>query len=169
MVVWILFLRLVHIFGGIFWGGTAFFLATHIGPAAAASGEHGQKFMQQLITRQRLSQAMALSSSLTFFSGLLLFYHLWLGAMSSPQGMFLGTGGVIGALAWLHGGLAQGRLSAKMKTLGDAMASAGGPPSEAQIAEMQGYADRLGRQGNIAAVLVALAIVVMATFQYFPV
>jgi uncharacterized membrane protein len=168
MLIWIVILRLVHILSGVYWAGAAFLMASHIGPAASASGEHGQRFMQQLVTKQRLSPAMAVASLLTFFSGLLLYMHLWMDAMTTARGMYLGTGAVIGTLAFLHGAMAQGRLSGRIKKLSETIEAAGGPPSEAQIAEMQNLAARLNTNGNIAAILLGVTVIIMATFETAP-
>ncbi len=168
MDIYMIVLRLVHILAGVYWAGAAFFLADFVTPSVRATGETGQKFMQHLGLKTRLSPSLALASTLTFFSGLLMYMRLFgmrRDALASGPGLFLFLGGVVGTFAWLHGYFAQNRTIQRMKKLSAEM-SAGGPPDADQIAQMHKYSASVARNGQITAVLVAVSLVGMAVAEY---
>jgi uncharacterized membrane protein len=162
----VLILRLIHIFGAVFWAGGSFMLVSFIEPTAMKTGEEGQKFMQYLGSRSKLSSSMGGASTFTLLSGLILYYLLFRnnfgGVMSSGYGIFLSLGALFGILAWIAGLYFQGRASARMKALSEQMAAAGGPPTPDQLAEMQALGKQLSMGGRISATLLTLALIGMA-------
>jgi uncharacterized membrane protein len=162
----VLVLRLIHIFGAVFWAGGSFMLVSFIEPTAMKTGEEGQKFMQYLGSRSKLSSSMGGAAVFTVLSGLILYYLLFRnnfgGVMSSGYGIFLSFGALFGILAWIAGFYFQGRAASRMKALSEKMAAAGGPPTPDQLAEMQALGKQLSLGGRISAILLTLALIGMA-------
>ena len=73
MYILLILLRLIHVFAGVFWAGTAFAMSSQITPAVKASGEAGVKFMQQLGIKSNFSPVMGMAATLTFLSGLIMY------------------------------------------------------------------------------------------------
>lgn len=166
MDILILILRLIHVFGAVYWAGGSFMLVSLIEPAAMKSGEEGQKFMQYLGSRSKLSSSMGGAAIGTVLSGLILYYVLFnnnfAGAMSSGYGIFLSFGALFGILAWIAGFYFNGRAGSRMKALSEQMAAAGGPPTAEQLAEMQALSKQMSMGGRISSVLLTLALIGMA-------
>jgi uncharacterized membrane protein len=162
----ILILRLIHIFGAVFWAGGSFMLVSFIEPTAMKTGEDGRKFMQYLGSKSKLSSSMGGAAVFTVLSGLILYYVLFnnnfAGVMSSGYGIFLSFGALFGILAWIAGFYFQGRAGSRMKALSEQMAAAGGPPTAEQLAEMQALGKQMSMGGRISATLLTLALIGMA-------
>src|SRR6185436_9212815 len=73
---YLLVLRLLHIGCGIFWSGTAIYLAFFNEPAVRALGADGTKFMQQLVRTNRFPVMILLSALITVVAGALLIWKL---------------------------------------------------------------------------------------------
>jgi uncharacterized membrane protein len=161
-------LRLVHIFGAVFWAGGSFFMVSFIQPAVLATGAEGQKFMQHLGLKTRLSTSMAGAGFFTVASGLIIYGMIFRSnPFASLYGVSLTLGAIAGIAAWIAGYYFQGRSVARMKVLSEQMGSAGGPPSPDQIAEMQELAKKLTIGGRISATLLTIALIGMAAADAF--
>jgi uncharacterized membrane protein len=165
----VLILRLIHIFGAVFWAGGAFFLVSFIEPTAIKTEEAGQKFMQHLGLKTGLSASMGGASFLTLISGLILYYLLFNNdfgsVMQSGYGISLSLGALFGILAWASGLYFQGRSSIRMKALSGEMAAAGGPPTPEQLAAMAALAKQMSLGGRISALLLTLALIGMSAAE----
>ena len=156
-------LRFIHIFSSIFWVGTTLFLVLFLEPTVRSLGPDGGKFMQRLLGGTRFSLVIALSAWVTIIAGVLLYWPLtgW-----SPQVMFgsrlpLTLGALAGIAAGVVGAAVTGRASGQLQAVGKDMATQGGPPAPAQLAEMQRLQAKI-RQGSIlSAVLMVLAVIGM--------
>ena len=162
----VLILRLIHIFGAVFWAGSAFFIVSFIEPTAAKTGDVGQKFMSYLGTKTSMSNSMGGAAIATMVAGLILYYlrfrNNFGGVMSSGYGIFISVGALFGFLAWIAGFYFQGRATARMQALSAEMAASGGPPTPDQLAEMQSLSKTLTMGGRITATLLTLALIGMA-------
>jgi hypothetical protein len=169
MSILIFLLRLIHILAGVFWAGTTLVMASHISPSVKAAGAEGQKFMQQFAAKSSLSKWMAITGSLTFLAGIVLYFIITNRQYprGNPQGDYLLGGMIIGTLAYLHGATAQRGTILKMQKLGGEIAAGGKPPTAEQTSMMQTYSQKIERNGIILAYMLALTIIIMATFQYF--
>jgi putative copper export protein len=163
------FLRIIHILSGVFWVGGSLMMVSFIQPAVVATGAEGQKFMQQLGLRSRLSVTMAGVGVLTFLSGLIMygiisdFRPAW---METGYGATLTVGAIFGTLALISGFWFQFRATSRMRTLMDEIQAAGGPPKPEQMAEIGIQARRLQIGGQLSAILMTLAVIGMAAAQY---
>jgi uncharacterized membrane protein len=166
----VLVLRLVHIFAGVFWAGSAMALAGFFEPAIRRSGPEGGRVMQNLATHTRYSMAMGISAALATLAGLWLFWidsgglnPAWL---STGTGLTLTIGGAAGIAAAVIGFTVQFRSSRRLERLGEEIARLGGPPTTAQAQELQRRQATLRAGGRWVALLLVVTVVAMATARY---
>lgn len=162
-------LRLIHIFSGVFWAGTVFFSVSYLTPAVAATGQEGQAFMRHLGLKTNLSPVLAGLATLTAVSGLLMYGNLFgfdADSASSTYSLVLGLSGIAGISGWFVGFFISFRANRRMKALSEKIAASGGPPSPEQIGEMQALAERFTLGARITAVLLVLALIGMSGAQY---
>ena len=156
-------LRFIHIFSTIFGVGTTLFLVLFLQPTVRSLGPDGSKIMQRLLGGTRFSLVIALSAWITIIAGALLPWPLtgW-----SPPVMFgsrlpLTLGTLAGIAAGVVGAAVTGRASGQLKGVGKQMATQGGPPAPAQLAEMQRLQAKIRQGGVISAVLMVIAVIGM--------
>lgn len=170
--LYVLALRLTHIYTGVFWAGAALFFAGFLGKAVKAAGPDGGKVMGKLITDTKWSVIIASASGLTVVSGILLYLFRRSAAGGaafdmSPQGMGFALGGLAGIASFIIGNAVLGRTSKKIAALGAELAkSAGSPPPAEKVAEMGGLQARMERFNNINAILITIAVILMAISRY---
>lgn len=161
-----LIIRLIHITAAVAWAGGAFMMAGFVGPAAAALGPDGGKFMQYLAGPGRLTTYLSAAGGLTILSGLYLYWVRSGGLnpdwITSGPGLALTIGGLAGLAAAIFGGAGSGRAASRMAELGAQIGRAGGPPSAEQRAEMQALQERLAFMGRANALLLIIALLGMA-------
>jgi len=170
MDLYVIVLRIVHIFGAVFWAGTAFLTTGYVGPAVTAAGPEGGKFMQALLGQTRFLRAIAAAAGLTAVSGLLLYWRASGGLRLAWIGTGTGLGFTIGGLAGLTasgiGIGVQNRGSRALVALWKAVQASGAPPTSEQAAQMQAHQKAIAQGGQWAAILLIIAILGMATAQY---
>ncbi len=165
MDVLMLLLRLIHMFAGVLWVGTAFFFILFLEPTIEAAGADGGKFMQRLM-QTRLAVTLSIASTLVVVSGLIMYWvasgglqAAWIG---SRAGIGLTIGGVAGVLAFVIGLLVQGPASARIAAVQKEIQAAGGPPSPAQMAAIGAQQKRISDGSRWGAVLMVIALIGMA-------
>ncbi len=162
-------LRVIHIISGVFWAGTMMAVAWFLLPASQAIGQPGAAFMQQLMFRQRLRVFISGAMILTILSGLTMYAWMAIeagGWAKSRMAMTLGIGAVAAIVAGGIGGGVIGRVGKKMMDLGGTIQASGGPPTDAQKAEMDSYQRKMRNGFQTVAVLVLIATIAMATARY---
>jgi uncharacterized membrane protein len=162
-------MRIIHIFAGVFWAGTSFFMISFVSPTVIATGAEGQKFMQQLAFRTRFTTAMMGVAILSVLSGLIMYWQIFdfrLSALSNGYGLMLTLGAIAGFIGFLTGYFLQNRTTRKMKALSDSIAASGGPPTPEQQAEMKSLSETVSRGSQITSVLLALSLLGMSIAQY---
>ena len=162
-------MRIIHIFAGVFWAGTSFFMLSFVAPSVIATGAEGQKFMQQLAFRTRFTTAMMAVAILSVLSGLVMYWEIFefrLSALSNGYGLMLTLGAIAGFIGFLTGYFMQNRTSGKMKALSISIAASGEPPSPEQQAEMKSLSGTVSRGSQITSVFLALALLGMSIAQY---
>ena len=162
-------MRIIHIFAGVFWAGTSFFMISFVSPSVIATGAEGQKFMQQLAFRTRFTTAMMGVAILTILSGLVMYWKIFdfrLNALSTGYGLMLTLGAIAGFIGFLTGYFLQNRTTGKMKALSGSIAASGGPPTPEQQTEMKSLSETVSRGSQITSVLLALALLGMSVAQY---
>jgi uncharacterized membrane protein len=165
----IIILRVIHIFAGVFWAGSAFMMVSYVEPSVLASGTIGQQFMRQLGMKSTYSVAMAVTATLTAISGLFLYdlvFDLSGGILSTSRGLVITIGALAGLAAWITGFAIQFRTISKMKKITIEIEASEGPPSPDQMATMQALGERVSLGGRITAVLLVIALIGMSTAEY---
>jgi uncharacterized membrane protein len=163
-------MRIIHIFSGVFWAGTSFFMLSFVTPTVIATGQEGQKFMQQLAFRSRFTTAMLAVAILSVLSGLVMYWEIFefrLTALSSGYGLMLTLGAIAGLIGFFTGYFMQNRTTRKMKLLSSTITDSGAPPSPEQQAEMKSLSETVAKGGQITSVFLALALLGMSVAQYF--
>jgi uncharacterized membrane protein len=162
-------MRVIHIFSGVFWVGASLFMVSFVTPSVIATGQEGQKFMQQLAFRTRFATTMLLVSVLTILSGLVMYWQIFefhLNALSTGYGLMLTLGAIAGWIGFIIAYFMQNRTIHRMKAISTAIAASGGPPSPEQQAEMKSLSETVSRGGQITSVFLALALLGMSIAQY---
>lgn len=170
MDLYVIVLRVLHIFGGVFWAGTTFLFTGYLGPAIMVSGPEGSKFMQALLNQTRFLRVIAAASGLTALSGLLLYWRASGGLrpawMSTGTGLGFTIGGLAGLAAFALALGMQNRAGRRLASLGREVQAAGGPPTPEQGSQMQAAARAISQGGQWSSILLIIAILGMAAAQY---
>jgi uncharacterized membrane protein len=161
-----LLLRLIHILAGVFWAGSVFFLAGFLIPTVRETGPEGGRVMSHLVGRRRLPVFIGIAILLTVVSGLIMYGRMaaathgtWTG---TAPGIAYGLGGLAAILGAVVGMGVSGAAARRMAAIGQRAAEAGRPSLEQQ-AQIQGLQRRMMLGARIAAGLIAVAVVAMAT------
>ena len=163
-------LRAVHVLSGALWVGAAVMSAAYIVPAVMASGPAGGQVMRVMAQVRRLPVFMNMIMLTTLVTGLALygldsggFQWAWI---ASRTGIAFTLGAL---LAFVTAGIGQVVSVPSVKrlgALGAAVAASGGPPTPEQAAEMGAIQRKLLGATRVAAALVVLAVLVMATARF---
>jgi len=169
MNLYMIVLRIVHFFSGVFWVGTVFFFALFLLPRVKQAGPLGAQFMQRL-SAPPLTQTVSLSGGLVVLSGLLLFWRdsggFQTGWIGTPTGLAFLIGGLL-AIGALSIGLFVSRPAAeRMGKLGTQIAASGGQPSPAQMSEVQALSAKLERAVYQTAYLLLVTLLGMSIARY---
>lgn len=168
-----LVLRTFHVVAGALWVGSAFLFTGIIGPSAAEVAPTAGPLLSVAVKKRRVAKVITALAMTTVAAG----WIMWLRAITSfaTPGAFLGSGfgialtvgGILATIALVIGYYGVGRNVERMVDLGDEIRAAGGPPTDAQGAEMARIGGELERHGKIDLVLLVAAIFLMATARYW--
>jgi hypothetical protein len=164
------FLRLIHIIGGVFWVGTVLFLAWFLIPAQRSAGQAGLTVMKEVMMKRKMSIYLMTAMGLTILSGLVMYAHLAMathGAWArTTDAKVLGFGALCGIIGGAIGGSSSKKTGMRMAELGNEIQASGGPPTEAQKAEINALQDKAEKVMRYVAVLLLLAVAAMASARY---
>jgi len=167
MNIYLLILRLVHIFTAIIWGGSALIMEFFIGRSVIATGESGQAFVQHLMTKLRMHNFMTVMAISTVLAGVLLYWHdsngFTSGWMKSSTGIGFTIGAVFGLIAFVFGAIF-GSSNAKLAQVGGQIQ---GKPTNEQLSQIQSIQKRIKTVAPIHVYSMILAMIFMATARYF--
>ena len=160
-------LRLIHIFGGMFWMGSTLLMVLFIVPSVNATMEAGQKFLGHFLTRTHYGRILGLSAILTMVAGGSLYWIDSAGFDSnwtrSGPGWGFGIGGILGIIGFVYGN----RFGNNIMTLGRTAAQFDGQPTAEQKAILEAAQKPVRVLGSISAVALILALICMATARYW--
>lgn len=163
-------LRVVHILMGTFWVGSAIFFFFFIEPSVKELGATGEKFMGHLTEKKKMPIVFMIASGLTVLAGILLYWRdsggFDLDWVTSPTGLGFTVGGVAAIMAFAAGLIFIKPTVERMGVIGQQVVAGGGPPNDAQGAELQKLAGKLTTVGRIDLVLLTIAVVAMATARF---
>jgi uncharacterized membrane protein len=165
----LLALRLVHVLGGIFWVGSALFMALFLFPALASAGPAAGQVMGAM-QRRRIFTILPAVAALTLLSGVRLMQLTSDGFsaayFNSPSGRVFAWGGTFAIAAFVIGMVFARPTGLKLGKLGAL------PPS-VDVAEQQRRDEERGRLqrlvmvfGVVNLVLLLLAAAAMAMARY---
>jgi len=165
--IYLIILRLVHIFSGIFWVGSAILLSRFMLPAVRQLGADGSKYLWGFYKYTPFGTAIAVSAGLTSLAGILLYLHPGnVAAFSQIGQIVLSIGALAGLGAAGHGGAVLGRLSAQYVALLDKTIGQNKAPTQQETAEIQGLGAKLGQHTQISLILMVIAVIGMASARY---
>jgi hypothetical protein len=128
--------------------------------------------MEQIAQVRRLPIYMMVMAILAILSGIGLYWRdsggfqtPW---MHSGPGTVFGVGGAFAILAMIIGMAVSSPAGRRLGALGAEIRARGGPPTPAEVAEMQRLQDRVARGSQIVALLLVLATGAMAIARYVP-
>jgi len=169
MTIELLFLRLVHVLGGVLWVGSVLFMSLFLAPALAATGPSGGQIFAAL-QKRGLPTILLVASLLTIASGMRL---MWItsGGLASAYfatatGRTLVSAAAAAVTALLIGVLVGRPTAARAAKLGGAVASAPPEQRDALARELATLRRRSGRAGAAASTLLVLAAAGMAIARY---
>jgi uncharacterized membrane protein len=163
-------LRLIHIFGGVYWAGSIFFFVTFLEPSIRSLGPDGGKVMIRLFERGFLN-LMPVVAIVTILSGLWLLWILSAGFssdyMGSAVGIALSGGAAFAIVAFITG------LTVMRPAANRVWAIARQLPTESDdakkkslMAEMDRVRARAGLAGRIVFALLIGAVAMMSVARY---
>jgi hypothetical protein len=118
----------------------------------------------------RFGAMMGIVTTVTVVSGALLYARFFTGGISfiwkTGAGLAFTVGAVAALISYVTGVAVFGPTQGKIGALGEAMASAGGPPKPEQIAEMNRLQVFLMKAYRFDFVLLVIAMVAMAVARY---
>ena len=159
-------LRLIHIVFGVFWAGTAIFLATILEPRLRKAGPQVmQPVMGALMPI--LSPAMMFAGTVTIVFGIVLTLRLRSGHLDTFFDTGWGVAILIGFIVSV-GGFASGIITSMTgKRLANLGASiAGREPTPEEMAQIQKLGKRLTMLTRTSAVMVTIAVGTMAAARF---
>ena len=169
MTVLIIFLRLLHVLGGVYWAGSALFLAVEVGPSLAATGPAGGTVLLEL-RRRRYHHGLLYAAIVVIGSGLGLLWIVsgglqasWLG---SAPGIAVLTGAVASVAAVV---IALSRIwpaGDRMAALIELIGMARRPPTAEEQATLGRYGAELGRWSAASTACLVVAAAAMGVARY---
>jgi uncharacterized membrane protein len=160
-------LRLIHIFGGMFWMGSTLLMVLFILPSVNATMEAGQKFLGHFLTKTHYGRILGLSAILTMVAGGSLYWIDSAGFDSnwtrSGPGWGFGIGGILGIIGFVYGN----RFGNNIMTPGRTATQIQGQSTAEQKEVLEAARKPLRTQGSISIVALILALICMATARYW--
>jgi uncharacterized membrane protein len=165
----IVVLRLIHVLGGIFWVGTAVFVAAFLLPAMGAAGPASSAVMGGLI-RRRMFTIVPVVALATMLAGLRL---MWINStgfaasyFASNGGRTYATGAILALVAFTLFLVVNHPAIGTMTRLGQQLAQAPEHERAPILAEMAAVRAKVTKASTAAATLLALTAVAMAVGRY---
>ncbi|MFI5233313.1 MAG: hypothetical protein ACHQSE_12465 [Gemmatimonadales bacterium] len=163
-------LRVIHVFGGIFWAGSVFFLLRFLMPAIAGSGSGGQAVQQQLMTKQKLGVFIPLAALLTVLSGLGMYARNVVGSsgvwVHSRPGVTYGVGGLAAIIALVIGATIIGPSLEKIVKIQLAAQTSGRALTADEAATVARMGARSAGGTRVVARLLVITVAAMAIGRY---
>lgn len=167
MDIYLIVLRLIHVFGGVFWVGSALLFFFFLEPIAKYTAPEGHRFINQLMKQGKLMLWIAISAAITTISGILLYFKdsngfqpRW---MMSTAGVQFSIGGAAGIIAFLIGLLIIGPTTNRLAMLGQEIEKTRKPTvkQKEELIRLQKIMRKAGKADLILLVL-ALALMIIA-------
>ena len=159
------FLILLHVVSGILWAGGATVLGVFVLPAVIEAGPAGGVVMAGVVKR-RMPIVLTMAAALVVLTGLRLYMLRFSGAwLTSPEGIVLSLGALLGLGAFILGVFVQRPAAEKLAQLGAEIAKSGGPPSASQAGQLRALQAKLQRVARLTAWHLIGASLLMASHR----
>jgi uncharacterized membrane protein len=169
MNIFVIVLRIIHIFAGVFWVGAAATFVMFLAPTAAATRPESQKFMNYLLQQRQFLNRLVAAATLGILAGLLLYWQdsggFSLNWITTPTGLGFTLGATAAVIAFAGLLMARDNLK-RLGALSRQIQSSGQPPTPDQAAQLQRLQERQSRLGAIGLALLTVALLGMATARY---
>jgi hypothetical protein len=163
----LIILRFLHVVGGAFWFGSSMMMGFFVGPAVAAIGDAGPKFMGHVILKAKLHTVIAISAGLTVLAGLGLYWIDSEGFTSawtrSGPGIVFGIGAFFGLIGFIFGNL----LGINIKKVVTTGSQIQGKPTAEQLSQIQTAQKTMSTAGPISSYALIVALVCMSVARYW--
>lgn len=169
MAAHMIILRIIHIFSGVFWVGASFFNVGFLQPTVLATGAEGQKVMQHLTLRTRFTLAIYATSTLTFITGLIMYWTLFgfdPAVLRSGYGLWITIGAIAGTVAWIIVIFVIRGIINRIKAVGASVQVQGTPPTPEQTAQLQTAGRQMVKMGHWGVIVQSIALLGMSIAQY---
>lgn len=170
MDLYMIALRIVHIFAGVFWVGTIWLTAGFLSPTAEAIGSDAEKFLDYMNHKRKLPSLIGVAAGLNILAGLLLYWHdsagLKLAWITTPTGLGFTFGASCAIITSIFAFAVIIPTIKKLDAAGQELHSSGNPPTPDQVAKVHQIQKRLASSERIAAVLLALVLLGMESARY---
>jgi uncharacterized membrane protein len=170
-ILWVNFIRFVHVFAGVLWVGAGFLFLFFIGPSVKATAPNGQKFMQHFIVRRKYPMFMGTVAILTVLSGVALYWRDAGGDLGgwlqTGPGLGLTIGSITAILVIPLGLFFLTPLTERLGKLSAQIEAAGGPPSQALLSEIETLDKKLHSLEWLDFILLLISVLTMATARYW--
>jgi uncharacterized membrane protein len=164
----LLILRIIHVIGGIFWVGSATFVAFFLFPTVQEMGPAGGQVMAGLGKRKFMA-FMPISAILTVLAGIRLMMKASAGSGSAwfktPVGMTYGISATLVILIFVHGMTVVRPATDRLGKIPGEM-NAPGANKEALGAEMKALQAKVGFNVKLTAIVLIVAAAGMALGRY---
>lgn len=171
MLIYLIVLRLVHVVSSVCWVGGGFITFLFVGPTAKELEPEGMQFLSHMTGKRRFNMFMIINSTLTVLSGALLLWYATSGDLSSYMktgpGLGFALGSLAGVVVYFVGMFGIGMPTGKMEKIGEEIQKSGGPPTPAQVAEMQKLDKSISFYHKVDFALVAVSLILMGTARYW--
>jgi len=162
MDLYIILLRIIHIFGSIYWVGTALFLVVVLVPASRRAEGNSLTLIGPVYSSPMFGIGFAASAIATTVAGLLLWWEVSDGFnadyMGSDGGIVLSIGAGAGILAFGHGLMALGKYTRQFANAYQA------EPRDTAV--MKTAEEKIARNSYISLALMIVAVVGMSAARY---
>jgi hypothetical protein len=171
--VYMLIFRIVHIGSAVLWVGMVTFFAIFLSPTASELGPAAFPVMKKLVAERKVPRIIQAIAGTTVLGGLFLYWHDWhaYGSLSNfvgtPFGLTLTVGAIAAISAFLVGNLLVAKNVERLVEVGSKVMAGGGPPAPELVAETQHLGARIRVASRITLVLLAIAVLAMATARYW--
>lgn len=160
-------LRLLHIFTGVIWVGLILFQAFYLAPAINQTGKSGYQVFNAITRLAGFQRITPIVAIITTLAGILLYgMNRWDALLSTLGGILMLIGALAGLAAFGHGfGLIS--VTNKFSQAVRSWISAGQPEAGAEYTEVQQLGDRYARNARVAAMIMIVAVIGMASARGF--
>jgi hypothetical protein len=165
--------RILHIMGGIAWGGAIFLLVFFLQPTAKAIGPAAGPFMRELLDTRKLSDWILRIAGVTIVAGGFLYWHYWqqfggLGDfLADAFGLWLTIGAIAALIAFGIGMFATKPTIVRSLAVGAEIARSGEQASDELKQELAALQVKARTLAKFNVTFVAIAAFAMSTARYW--